>query len=711
MERIQQYEIVGLLGSGGFGVVFEARDPDSPDKPLAIKVLHGELARDQELATRFFQEALVLARLDHASIPRVYSFGPWKETYFLVQELVRGEAVSEAFRERRATAEEATSLLRQLLTGLTYAHDKGIVHRDLKPENLILTPGGLKLLDFGLARILEGVRLTHSGGFLGSIPYAAPEQLRASRVDGRADLFSAGILLHRLLTGQLPHTPRAPDLASALGEQLAWADRADRGSLRDLVPDVPAALDRFYRTATAPAPSDRYASAAEALADLGGPIAGSVAGAVTGSVAAPPRAPSPGKSPVSAGSLGLKVEVSCDHVAYPDGDDPIIQALVSIEASGVAQGPEVRADVFLVLDVSGSMNTPDKYPLLRRAVDEFLGRMSLTDRVGIVVFSTDAETITSLLPGKEAAARAKKLLTKMDGSKLLWGSTNLAPGLRLAEAGLINGEGGGVRRIYVLTDGEIFDSPACEKVLEPFRKERIEVSVYGFGSGFNGAALKQLVSDQLGGSVKPICNEKDIVDTFAHIAAVNRRLLAEDGLISFDVDPGVDAGDAWSFRPQERHLGPIHHRRVVREIGGVEAARVYSFLFELRIPPHEGQRSTPLGRVTLSCRQGRDRIEVSQQIAAPRSPGGAGAAQAAVPAVEQAYAILDAMRQGDNPQASLAATRARLSLAKLENRDPGLIEALQGQLDVLEGRRSEGSLTQANQQYLASDMSSCIISF
>jgi Mg-chelatase subunit ChlD len=630
----------------------------------------------------------------------VYSFGPWKETYFLAQELVRGDALSDIFRSRRASPDEATSLLRQLLAGVAYAHEKGIVHRDLKPENLVLTPQGLKLLDFGLARILEGTRLTHSGGFLGSIPYAAPEQLRAGRADARADLFSIGVILHRLLTGELPHTPRAADLASALGEQLAWAEGGDRGSLQALAPGVPAALDRFYRVATAPRPADRHASAAEALAALGGPPSAADPGA-------PARAPAP-----AGPALTLEVRASFDRVSYPDGDDPIIHALVAVEASGVAQGPEVRADVFLVLDVSGSMNTADKYPMLRRAVGEFLGRMAATDRVGIALFSSDAEVITPLIPGATAAAEASRLVARMDSSRLLWGGTNLAPGLRVAASGLTEGgrPPGGVRRVYVLTDGEIYDTPDCQKVLEGFREQRIEVSVYGFGSGFDAAALKRLVSDQLGGSVKPICNEQDIVETFAHIAAVNRRLLAEDGLLAFDIDPAVDTGDAWSFRPQERHLGPIQRRRVVREIGGVEAGRVYSFLLELRIPPDEARSTTPLGRVSLSCRQGGIRVEAGGELAVPRSPGGPEAMAAEVPQVTQAYAILDAMRSGGDREAELAAARARLSLAQIEQRDPGLIEALQKQLDVLEGKRSATSLDQADQQYLASDMSSAAFS-
>jgi hypothetical protein len=693
MERIQHYEVVRLLGSGGFGVVFEVRDPEAHERPLAIKVLHAELARDDEVAARFFQEALVLARLDHPSIPRVHSFGPWKDTFFLVQDLVRGETVSELFRDRRATAQEAADLLRGLLSGMAYAHRKGVIHRDLKPENLVLAPDGLKLLDFGLARILEGGHLSRSGTFLGSVPYAAPEQLRGGRGDARADIFSAGVILFWLLTGRWPRTPAAPDLAGAIAEQLAWADGGDRSSLRGLVPGVPEALDRFFRVATAGSPDQRYQSADEALAAL------DEAGPATPFVGAP--AASPG--------FELRAEAIFDRGCYPDAADPLVKVLVSVEASGApAVGTEVRADVFLVLDVSGSMNTPAKYPLLRRAVDEFLARMAASDRVGIVLFSTAAEQLTPLIAGATAAAESSRLLARMDSSQLLWGGTNLAPGLRLAQEGLTReGPGKGVSRVYVLTDGEIYDAPQCQGVLEGFRESRIEVSVYGFGSGFNATALKQLVSDQLGGAVKPICNERDIIDTFAHIAAVNQRLVAEDGLLSFDVDPGVDVGDAWTFRPQERHLGAVRHRRVVREMGGVESGRVYSLLLELRLPPDEGRAATRIGRVSLSCRRGGARLEVGHDLLAPRAPGGEELEFPEVAQVEQAYLVLDAMRQGGK-EAELAAARARLALARSEGRDPGLVEALQKNVDVLEGRRSASSLGAADRQYLASDMNSCM---
>jgi hypothetical protein len=371
------------------------------------------------------------------------------------------------------------------------------------------------------------------------------------------------------------------------------------------------------------------------------------------------------------------------------------------------------------------MNAPDRYPLLRRAVEELLHRMDPEDRVGIAVFSTGADVITTPITGAQASRDAPSLLARMDGSGLMFGgATRLAPGLRRAlEILSAGGRGGvrgwidslrgapppgGVRRVYVLTDGELHDTQACEEVLSSFRDHRIEAHVYGFGPAFDAAALKRLVSDQLGGSVKPICNEQDIVRTFSHIADVNRRIVAEGGLLTLEIDPEVDAGDAWSFRPQERHLGRVQARRIVRELGAVEAGRVYSVLVELRLPPAAGGRgagATPVARARLVCQSGSARTEHDQVLHAPRSEADGEPA----PRVEQAFAVLYALRRGDDRQAQLRAARASLELARLDGRDPGLIEALEKQIDILEGKRS-AALDRGEQQYLAADMSSVVFS-
>jgi len=688
VERIDDYEIEGLLGTGAFGSVYAAHHVKTPGVRLAIKVLHEGLARDGEVARRFFQEALVLARLEHPQIPKIVAFGPWQGTYYLAQERVDGAPLEVP--AGGLGVEQAEGLIEQVLSALAYAHQRGVVHRDLKPQNLLLgADGSVHVLDFGLAGIVQAPGAGDGG--VGTVGWSAPEQLRGQEADGRADLFSAGQLLHFLLTG------RPPVVVDDLAAYVAWAEGGDRGSLRRLRPDVPERLERVFFGLTAPSPGGRFASAGEALGALRERPAGAVGQLIDG------------------GTARMTVRALLDREAFDEADDPLCSLLLSVELSPGGKAPafEVFADVFLVLDVSGSMNTPDKYPLLRQALAEFLRRMAPRDRVGLAVFSHGAEVVAKLTVGAEAARGADALVRAMDKSKYMFGNaTHLAPGLALAREQLLSARGARgadpVRRVYVLTDGALHDTTACAEELKKYADAGLEVHVYGFGTGFNGAALKELVADQRGGSVKPICNEQDVIETFAHIAEVNHRLLGQEGALVVEFSSEVDAGDGWLFRPQERYLGPVRRRRFARDLGGVEAGRSYAALFELRLPPAEAEACTEVARVSLSMRQGAHPVELSARVTARRQPGGHGAP---VVEVTQAQAILAPLRDAGDREAERRAARARLDLAVAEKRDPGLISALEKRLDVLEGRASEGSLNRADQQYLDSDASSMAFSY
>jgi serine/threonine protein kinase len=682
VEPVGDYRIEGLLGSGAFGAVYAAHHREDPGKRVAVKVLHPGLASQPPVVQRFFREALALARLDHPRIPKILSFGPWQETYYLVQEFTDGTPLS--IPDGGLSLDRAEQLVEQLLEALVYAHERGVIHRDLKLENLLLSPdGGLKILDFGLADVAGAAG---GGGGAGTPGWSAPEQLRGRGEGPPADLFSVGVLLHALLTGRLPGP------ADDLDAYLAWAEGRDRGSLRALRPGLPERVIGLFLRLTAPLPEERPGAAAQALAELR------------------LRAHDPGLLSAAAPTAQATLRLRMDREAYDQADDPLCHAHFALElVPGATPAPAMQADLALVLDVSGSMNSPDRYPLLRKALGEFLRGMAPRDRVAIFVFSDRSGVIAPLTSGEKAARNAERLVERMDGSPCKFGgATFLRPGLTLArEEFARSSRPPTVRRVYVLTDGEIHDSDPCAEELGHHAEAGIEVHVYGFGSHFDGAALKELVKDQRGGSVKPICNEQDVVETFAHIAAVNRRLLGQEACVSFCFSEEIDVGDLWMFRPQERYLGPVRGRRAERVLGGIEAGRIYEFLAELRLPPAEAQPSTPLGEITLSFQQGASlRVELAFPAAALRQPGGHGAE---VPAVARVLAILDPLRSTDAPDAALRAARARLDLAVAEQRDPGLIEALRKQIDVLEGRASNASLDDADQQYLASDLSSVIL--
>ena len=257
----------------------------------------------------------------------------------------------------------------------------------------------------------------------------------------------------------------------------------------------------------------------------------------------------------------------------------------------------------------------------------------------------------------------------------------------------------------MLTDGEIQDSPQCLSELQEFRQDRVEVNVYGFGSDFDAASLRSLVAGQIGGSVKPICNEKDIVATFQHVAEVNRRLVARDGVLTVGFDSAVACGDAWTFRPQERHLGAVEEHWFVRELGGLESGRTYSFMFEVRLPVGEGR--TPVGAATLSWVDESDcKSETTFAFDVARTD----ATPSWIPSVSaddqvrvgKAFSILDALRRPDDSAAELAALSARRELATMEGRDPALLTALEKRISELKNGRAS-SLSKLDEQYISTD--------
>ena len=275
-----------------------------------------------------------------------------------------------------------------------------------------------------------------------------------------------------------------------------------------------------------------------------------------------------------------------DHEAYPAGEDPLVYCLAKVRVATGSESPDGRSeddgsgvDVALILDVSGSMDKPNRYPLLCKAVRQLILGLGSQDLVSIVLFTDRSKVVLPFTSVEKADLSPEQVILAMNESGLLFGPrTNLAPGLSLALAGFATTKRSAdrVRRTYILTDGELHDTTECERVLGNFRPEMIEVHVYGFGDGFNAAALKQLVSDQIAGTVKPIVNEEDITRTFEHVAQVNRKLVGNNAKLEVAFSPEVTCGDAWVFQPHGRYLGAIRDRQVEHLFGGIEAGRWYS---------------------------------------------------------------------------------------------------------------------------------------
>lgn len=416
-----------------------------------------------------------------------------------------------------------------------------------------------------------------------------------------------------------------------------------------------------------------------------------------------------GWSPV--GSLLVRFSSRFEEARYEPGT-PYARFLLEVEAKRNPRSPgsPVNADIFLVLDGSTSMRKPDRYPLLRKAVGELIRRMDPRDRLGIGIFSDGAHVV--LHPSRVSAAQKdpKRVLAAMDASPQLFRrGTKPAAGLRQALEAL---EGLGerrnpVRRVYLLTDGVIGDTTETEQVLADFRPRRIETHVYGFGTRFDAGALKALVAGQLGGSVKPICNNQDVVAVFGHLAEVNRRLVAADASFTVEFAPDVRCGDAWSYRPHERHLGLVANNRLRHPLGALEAGRTYSTFFEVRLPESSGE-ATRVATALLAWNEAGKVLSHGADISTDRTDGLVIDLDGAEgdPKTRRTFAILDGLRRPLDDAAQLAALRARREVA-VEEGHTDLIEALDKQIEALD-RDEEISLGETHQLLIKSDKDSGI---
>jgi len=259
--RLGPYEILSLLGAGGMGVVYRARDPRL-GRDVALKVLPDDVAGDTERLERFEHEARAAAALNHPNIAAVYDVGREGSVPYVVHELLEGETLRERLRRGRFQLREALDAAAQTARGLGAAHSKGIIHRDVKPENLFVTREGLvKVLDFGLAKVRRAAEteaptaaaLTQPGDVLGTVSYMSPEQLRgAATVDARSDVFSLGILLYELVSGRRPFD--APSAAETASRILS----AEPPPLDADAPGAPPEIDAILRRALRKEPEARW---------------------------------------------------------------------------------------------------------------------------------------------------------------------------------------------------------------------------------------------------------------------------------------------------------------------------------------------------------------------------------------------------------------------------------------------------------------------
>lgn len=262
--RIGDFRIVEKLGSGGMGVVYAAVD-DRLHRKVAIKFMSHSLELNDDARRRFEREATAAAALDHRNIATIYGAGDDHGTPYLVTALYEGPNLGQRIASAPLTVAEVISILHQIASGLAAAHEKGIVHRDIKPGNILLAPNGVKILDFGLAKIssdVDGTALTRSGEAVGTILYMSPEQLRGERVDERTDTWSLGVVAYELLARRRPFDGATPALIA--GQILNGAPPPLAGGGRS----VPTALQQLVSRLLSKQPAGRPARMSEVVAAL-----------------------------------------------------------------------------------------------------------------------------------------------------------------------------------------------------------------------------------------------------------------------------------------------------------------------------------------------------------------------------------------------------------------------------------------------------------
>jgi len=262
-QIVSHYQIVERLGQGGMGVVYLARDT-ALDRTVAIKCLPTDMALDDEAKERFTREAKAASALDHANICTIHEIAETDEgELYIVMAHYRGRTLEERAADERFTVARTVDIGRQLARALERAHEAGIVHRDLKPANVMITDRGeVKLLDFGIAKLASGRTLTQTGAIMGSSGYLSPEQIDGRGVDHRTDLWSLGVILYQMLSGERPFTG---DVEPAVMFAIINKDPVPLDQVRD---DVPPELARLIDRCLAKDPAARVQTAAELVAAL-----------------------------------------------------------------------------------------------------------------------------------------------------------------------------------------------------------------------------------------------------------------------------------------------------------------------------------------------------------------------------------------------------------------------------------------------------------
>lgn len=293
------YQIVEMIGMGGMATVYKAVQPNM-ERDVAIKVLPRALAHDPTFVGRFKQEAKVIARLEHARILPVYDYGEEDGIIYLVMRYLNAGTLSERMEQGAIPLDEMARIITQIAEGLDHAHKRGVFHRDIKPSNILLDESGdAYITDFGIARIAEGTAQFTGSGIVGTPTYISPEQAMGNPVDGRTDVYSLGVVLYQMLTGDVPYQAETPMgvLIKHINDPLPLP--------RTVKPDIPANIEAVLLRSLAKNPDARYQTAGEMARDLR-------------EASANPSAPSPADTATVGGLVGAYASHDTMPMSAPD---------------------------------------------------------------------------------------------------------------------------------------------------------------------------------------------------------------------------------------------------------------------------------------------------------------------------------------------------------------------------------------------------------
>lgn len=424
-QQLKHYQVIALLGKGGMGEVYLAEDRLLGRK-VALKLLPAQFTQDRERLFRFEQEARAASALNHPNIITIYEIGVADQTHFIVTEYVEGQTLRQRMRTTALRLGEILEVCAQVASALLTAHDAGIIHRDIKPENVMMRPDGyIKVLDFGLAKLLHHapranatspdpadttreLMQTDPGKMMGTARYMSPEQIRGLEVDGRSDIFSLGVMLYELLSGQ------APFHGATAGEIMAAILNREPAPLSQLTPGLPTILTQMVNRSLAKEREARQQSIAEMLKELK--------------------------------ELKLDLEVAAklernsapteylhDLSSEPLGQPPVTQSLYSTQIS-----PTSRASLRDALEpVGGAVPLSSKFYIARLTDAEFQSALARRDSIVLVKGARQVGKTSLLARGLQYARETGAKVVLTDFQSLNAESLESIENLFLTLAGLM----------------------------------------------------------------------------------------------------------------------------------------------------------------------------------------------------------------------------------------------------------------------------------